>query len=156
MALPGSVVIGGITMVVIAFRHADTLVVDDYYRDGLAINQTLEKDQRAAALNLRAELTFDFPRHELRLRLTGDLSPLPALQLQLLHPTDNTRDDRVLLTGIGGANYAGELTTSFQHRYYLRLQPASLQGEPATDAAWRLNGELDFNSGHQTVLIADE
>jgi len=45
--LPASVVVAGLTTLVLANRHADDLVVDDYYKDGLAINRKLEKQQRA-------------------------------------------------------------------------------------------------------------
>ena len=57
IALPGSVVIASLVTVYIAFSGADSLVVDNYYRDGLAINQVLEQDRRAEALGSPAATT---------------------------------------------------------------------------------------------------
>ena len=54
--LPASVVVAAISTVVIANRHADDLVVDDYYKDGLAINRQLEKIERAKGLGITATL----------------------------------------------------------------------------------------------------
>ena len=41
--LPASVVVAGLSTWYIAHRHADDLVVDEYYKSGLAINRQLEK-----------------------------------------------------------------------------------------------------------------
>ena len=56
--LPASVVVAGLSTLYIANRHADDLVVDDYYKDGLAINRQLEKKQRANVLGITAQLTI--------------------------------------------------------------------------------------------------
>ncbi len=47
--LPASVVVASLYTVYIANRGADDLVVDEYYKDGLAINRQLEKEQRSLA-----------------------------------------------------------------------------------------------------------
>ena len=65
IALPASVVVAGLITVFIAFRHADTLVNDNYYKDGLAINQTLAQDTRARELGVEATIDFD--------RVTGEV-----------------------------------------------------------------------------------
>ena len=41
IALPACVVIAAIATALIASRHADDLVADSYYKDGLAINRRL-------------------------------------------------------------------------------------------------------------------
>ncbi len=56
IALPATVVVAGFVTLYIANRHADDLVVDDYYKDGLAINQQLEKKAQAEAAGLSASL----------------------------------------------------------------------------------------------------
>lgn len=43
MIPPAAAVIGGIATIIIAIINADELVVADYYRQGLIINQTLEQ-----------------------------------------------------------------------------------------------------------------
>ena len=54
--LPASVVVASLSTWYIAHRHADDLVVDEYYKDGLAINRQLEKKQRAEAQGITASI----------------------------------------------------------------------------------------------------
>ena len=51
---PAIVVVAGIVTAVIAIETDDGLVADDYYKRGLAINQTLERAARTAVLGLTA------------------------------------------------------------------------------------------------------
>ena len=143
LALPGSVVIAGMSMVFIAFKGADTLVSDNYYRDGLAINQVLEQDQRAASLSLSAELHFDLESGELFIDLIGIEAPM--MTLLFLHPTDESRDQSVTLKQVRSGFYRSDLAFHPSHRYYLRLLP-----EP--DRKWRLNGEIDFANTQKVIL----
>ena len=53
---PAIVVVAGIATLVIAVRSDDGLVADDYYKRGLAINQVLERVERAASLGLSANV----------------------------------------------------------------------------------------------------
>ena len=56
ISLPATAVIAGVATVWIAATSADGLVVGDYYKTGLAINQTLARDDVAHALALTANL----------------------------------------------------------------------------------------------------
>ena len=58
MSLPATAVIAGVTTVVIAIQSADGMVVGDYYKAGLAINQTLQREALAAQLGYRASAGF--------------------------------------------------------------------------------------------------
>ena len=53
MAGPAVVVVAGVVTAWIAFSGADGLVADDYYKQGLAINKVLAREQRAAFLGER-------------------------------------------------------------------------------------------------------
>ena len=59
MALPASAVAASLATVFIAVTHQDNLVVDDYYKQGLAINQSLKQQAAAKALDLSADAIFD-------------------------------------------------------------------------------------------------
>lgn len=87
--LPGVAVVAGITTVIIAATTFDGLVVDDYYKEGLAINRDLDKDHMAARLGLSAAMDFDLARGKVSVVLDSKL-PIPdqgALTLNLIHPT---------------------------------------------------------------------
>ncbi|MDX2350492.1 MAG: FixH family protein, partial [Porticoccus sp.] len=147
MALPGSVVIAGLTTVYIAFNGADTLVNDNYYRDGLAINQSLEQDRLAIAMGLSAELRLDSDSGELFVTLIGAEVGTPKLLLQLLHPTDETRDRDLSMSLMSPNHYRVDLERNLRHRYYLRLLPAP-------EHEWRLSGEINFSNSSQVTLLA--
>ena len=143
IALPASVVVSGLTMVVIAFKHADTLVNDNYYRDGLAINEVLAEDARARELGVRAEVVFDTESGEVMVHVSGSRNE--ALRLLLIHPVDEKADQTIPLVHVGDGRYRADLEVIPSHRFYVRLQ--------APEQRWRLNGELDFATRNRIELI---
>ncbi|MEH6468892.1 MAG: FixH family protein [Porticoccus sp.] len=147
MALPGSVVIAGLATVYIAFNGADTLVNDNYYRDGLAINQSLEQDHLAISMGLAAELRLDNDSGELFVMLKGAEVNVSHLVLELLHPTDGERDRELSMSLVAPNYYRVDLERNLRHRYYLRLTPAP-------DHEWRLSGEINFSNSSQVTLRA--
>src|SRR5512147_2742844 len=91
IALPATAVVAGLTTVWIAFQNDDGLVVGDYYKEGLAINQTLARDDAARALALAA--TMKGEDGALELTLAGHLKTYPVqLILTLAHPTHQGMD----------------------------------------------------------------
>lgn len=84
---------GAIT-ILLAVWSDDGLVADDYYRRGLAINQTLARDQLAARLGLRASVRVT-ASGLVQVRLEGDATPPAGLVLRLIHPT-RAGEDRLL------------------------------------------------------------
>ncbi len=55
---PLAAIVGGMVTLWLAATTSDSLVVDDYYREGRAINQQLARDRVAASLGLHAQLRF--------------------------------------------------------------------------------------------------
>src|SRR3569623_1841960 len=79
MSLPATAVAAGLTTVWIAYQSADGLVVGDYYKEGLAINQPLERDAAARTL---AHPTHQGMDHTLTLHYAGGgryRATLPAM-----------------------------------------------------------------------------
>lgn len=147
IALPASVVVAGLTTVYIAFKGADDLVSDNYYRDGLAINQRLEQDQKALKMGLTADIRLDTESGELFVVIKGAEISASQLFLQLLHPMAENRDRDYVLSLMSPNRYRIDLDVGLNHRYYLRLFP-----EP--DREWRLNGEINFTDTNQVTLRA--
>jgi hypothetical protein len=56
IALPATAVVAGIATLVIAAKTFDGMVVDDYYKEGQAIVQTIGRVEHARELGLRAAL----------------------------------------------------------------------------------------------------
>jgi hypothetical protein len=133
MGAPAAAVAMGIVMLVVGLRSDDGLVVDDYYKRGLAINQVLDREARAAALGLEASLAFTPGRDRVRLTLSGKASSSEPATLRLVHPTRAGQDQVVTLTvGAGGA-LEGALQPPLPGTWRLVLE--------SSDGAWRVAGE---------------
>jgi uncharacterized protein len=135
ISLPATVVVAALTTVVIANRGADDLVVDDYYKNGLAINRQLEKQQRAQQLGISATVLIDGPSVvvQTRGRVSGD-----ALQLHLSHPLEADRDFELALKSFGSGIYRGHLRRTPAPRWHWVLESPGEKG-------WRLDGTLGDN-----------
>jgi hypothetical protein len=142
---PAMVVVAGVVTAWIAFSGADALVSDDYYKQGLAINRTLAREQRAQQLGLSAQVSFvsvsvaasDGMNRSaamdglLRLQARGR-DPLPALlELRLAHPTRPALDRSILLQRTpDGSGYEARVSLPMATRWQASLE----------SPGWRLRG----------------
>ena len=133
MSLPASAVIAGLATVWIAAHNADGLVVGDYYKAGLAINQTLARDDAARALGLTA--TLKQADGALDLTLAGRLETYPErLALTFAHPTRQGQDQALTLHHAGAGHYRAGLATLPAGKWHVQLAD--------TASTWRLAGTL--------------
>jgi hypothetical protein len=112
MAGPAIIVVACLSMVALAIRTDDGLVADDYYKRGLAVNQTLERAARGAALALAATVSIDGDGGA-TVALDGggdapDAHP-PSLRLRLAHPTRAGDDRAAVLARVGEGRYRGRV-----------------------------------------------
>ena len=135
IALPATVVVAGLSTWWIAARDADTLVVDDYYKEGLAINRVLHRQELARQLGLSA--TISTGPEAVEVRLSGEQQPT-AITLMLSHPLDAGRDQDVLLAQILPGLYRGAVRLPAASRWIWRVEPVGTSAEET----WRLDGEL--------------
>jgi hypothetical protein len=145
MSGPAIVVVAGIATAVIAFRTSDGLVADDYYKQGLVINQTLKRDEKALAMGLGAELLFSPGREHIRLTLSGQ-GPgqgVQALHLSLLHPTQAGRDQEIALRQIAPGLYEAAMLSPGSGTWRLQVEDRV--------AGWRLVGAWRSNQDHITL-----
>ena len=133
MAGPAIVIVAGFVTAWLAIVSDDGLVVDDYYKQGLTMNQRLQRDHYASDLGLRA----DFMRSGQQVRLTvaaeRDAALPEALTLKLSHPTRAGQDQMVKMVSEGQGFYGGKLSANISGRWYVSIE------DPA--GKWRLQGE---------------
>ena len=101
MSGPAIVLVAGAVTTWIAFASADGLVAGDYYKKGLAINQDLQREQRAAQRAIRADITME--PGKVRVRLSG--ADPEALLGQLVHATRAGYDQRLRLSKVAPGLY---------------------------------------------------
>ena len=111
MAPPAAAVVAGMVMLWLAITSYDGLISDDYYRQGLAINKTLRRDDRAFELNYRArmQLSEDSSRVRVFFEAAQNETLPTALQLKLAHPTRAGRDQTAVLHAYAPGHYEAEL-----------------------------------------------
>ena len=107
MAGPAAAVVAGFATLWIAVSTSDGLVAEDYYRQGLAINRVLARENAAERLGIVARAEPGTGR--LVVRLEGRLAPPPALVARLAHATRAGHDMRLLLAHEADGDYAAAL-----------------------------------------------
>jgi|WetSurMetagenome_2_1015567.scaffolds.fasta_scaffold753868_2 uncharacterized protein len=132
MAGPAIVVVAGLFTAWLAVTHEDGLVADDYYKQGLAINQEIRRDAAAGAVNLHARLMFG--GGAVRVFLSGSATTSGTLVLRLVHPTRAKLDQKIPLTANPGGWYEGKLDAISGSRWGVVLEDEA--------RTWRLTGEL--------------
>lgn len=134
IAVPAASVVAGMTMLWLAIRSNDGLVADDYYKQGLAINQSLRRDQRAVELGYRAHLSLSDDRARIRVVLLGaPEATLPGdLRLKLAHRTRAGLDQDLLLKSTAPGQYEAALTAPAAGKWLVVIEDASND--------WRLSG----------------
>jgi hypothetical protein len=135
MVAPVASVLAGIVMTWLAVASSDGLVVDDYYKQGLAINRTLQRDVRAQAMGLRAEMSVSPERSRVAITVSsanGAVVPA-AIRLHFAHPGKSGMDQVVMLAAVSTGRYEGVVEPLTSGRWLLTVEDA--------DRTWRLNGE---------------
>lgn len=135
----------------IAFRHADDVVIDNYYKQGRMINQSMEQDRKALEYNLSANLRFDQTTGEVFLRIPTHDSVPQQLLLLLDHPFEADLDQQIVLQQVSAGQYRGELERELSYAWYLALMP-ELNKARRREAQWLLSGEINFQAGDETEL----
>lgn len=136
-------------LLTVAYKQADDVVIDNYYKEGRMINQRIEEDRQAREIGLGAELRFDMTSAEVLLTLVANEgAELPdTVILHLDHPIEADFDLEIELLSIAPGRYRADLDQRLAHRWYVRLMPKVTADN--AENFWRLMGEINLaNSDH--------
>lgn len=124
ISFPLAAVIGGIITITLAIKSDDGLVVDDYYKEGLKINRTLERDNAAKAYDLQAKLQLPENAGEFRLILSGngDFSPPKELSVKFLHATRGGHDQEIAMKKSMGNTYLGQIPKLISGKWHILIE----------------------------------
>lgn len=124
ISLPLAAVLAGFYTLYLAIDSYDGLVVDEYYKEGLAINKRLEKEDKARQYGLEAELQFNNQNKQLRLYLhSKDNFPAPEfVQVSLSHATRKGYDQILLLRPIDSYIYQTEFNDLIKGRWNIIIE----------------------------------
>jgi len=133
LAAPLAAIIAGSYTWWIAASGSPSMVVDDYTKQGKAINQTLARDQRSAELGLHATLVADVATQGASLRIVSAQkeADLPAtLRIQLIHATRAELDQQAWLQRAADGHWRGALAVPSGGRWVVQVDDGAGQ--------WRL------------------
>ncbi len=137
ISIPFSAVIMGVVMIWLAIDTDDGLVADDYYKQGLAINDVITLDKKASELNLSAVIQFESSSKVINVQFDkGLLTDYPVLlQLNFQHATRANSDISITLNHGMGDQYIGYLDKAISEGvWYFEVINSGMAEE-----SWKLN-----------------
>lgn len=145
MAGPAAVIVAGAITVYLAIVSNDGLVADDYYKRGLAINQTLARDAAAHSLDYQARIEFagDFAR--VRVSFDHGMPADAPLVLRLAHPGRPALDRVLPLTAEADGRYVATFPALSAGRWQIILEDAARH--------WRLTGVVNAVAAPGRVTV---
>jgi hypothetical protein len=157
---PAIVVVAAIVTAYIAWRTADGVVADDYYKRGLAVNEELGRSQRAEALRINGRLTFDGTSAgdavRLLLRSGEDATGDPAIHVRLVHPgrADFDREAMLAKRGVDGDGKA-EYVGTWQPAQPLPAGSRALWSVIVEGRDWRLDADVGHADAQRKVAAPE-
>lgn len=146
ISLPASAVFGGIATFILAVNSPNALVADDYYKQGLAINQQTERLRTATERGIEGLLRANNEYITLELQAI-DLQFPASLRLELIHATRDDLDKSYTLERIDNKLYRAPYQSLQAGSWYLRLQ--------SDDSQWELRGKAHIDNGLQARLSGE-
>lgn len=136
MAGPATVIVAGFITLWLAITSFDGLVVDDYYKRGLAINQALARTTAAENLGLQGEVEWNPLDGAVAVKLerTGGAALPDSVRLTVSHATRAGHDQIVMLARKGDGRYAGRVDPLGPGRWQIMIEDTAGQ--------WRVKGGL--------------
>lgn len=145
------VVVVSLSFVTVAVKKADNTVIDNYYKEGRMINQSIAQDQRALNWGVSVDLQWQPTSETMVLQFHSEVLPAPAkLILWLDHPFDETQDVELVAPHLGEGRFEVAWPRR-QHNWYLTLVPDGALSR--NDAPWRLKGDIHTNVTDHWQLV---
>lgn len=128
-----SILVGGIQLYA-ALNSSSDLVKDDYYKEGLAINQVITKREAAKDMGIKAILRLDNITGELI--LTTENASAEEISALFAHAAVSSKDFYVTFTQIQHGEYRAQLEEPLTGIWNVYLESAN---------GWQLNGRINSN-----------
>jgi hypothetical protein len=133
IAVPLSSFIVGFIVVHFATNTTDSLVIDDYYKEGRSINLNIDKTLKAKSLRITTDLTIDDGNIALKFH-SGIPKEGNALKLAFYHVTLSDRDITLLLSRDANGIYRGHTDANLAGKWQVTLSPV--------DDSWKIQNVI--------------
>lgn len=145
--LPATVVVASFATYFIAAHKPDSLVNEEYVKQGMAVvSPSSGLEENAARRMIAAEIASQDGK--VTLLLTGKLEAHPvALLMTVIHPTHSDQDIALRLDGAGDGTYFGALPAGVTGKRRILIEPV--------DRAWRLSGDAQLSATGSWKIVAN-
>ncbi|WP_026374929.1 FixH family protein [Aestuariibacter salexigens] len=145
IAVPtSSVIVAGI-VVQLATNTTDSLVVDDYYKEGRTINLRLDKFKVAKEMGIKSQLLVNDSSISLQFE-QGAPQNGEALKLSFQHTTLKERDFSILLTRDANGVYRGSTDSDTSGKWRVSLLPMNEEWKVQHIVALPRTAPIVFNA----------
>lgn len=143
--IPAMAVVMGAVMITLAVTTYDGLVVDDYYKKGLQINRSMERDRIAEEQELASVVRIGPSGGAIEVSLVGNAAfEAPEIvNLRLFHATRSGLDLHLRLRRIADGRYLASRPDLAPGRWHLQLDAKG----------WRLKGEIQGTQDGQRLRL---
>ena len=146
---PFAVVIAGSITIWIAMTQQDALVVDDYYKQGKAINQDLRRDRVATDLGMQFLAHYDASTRVLSGTVSNKAKQnIGSISVRLIHATIPEKDVVLLVQPDTAGNFSIALPMLDMGRWQVLVENENRD--------WRLNGIWTWPAQPDIVIEADK
>ncbi|BFN14560.1 MULTISPECIES: FixH family protein [Marinobacter] len=144
---PLASIMWGITALTVSSSMDNSLVTDDYSKQGRGINMSIARDEKAADLKMAGTLSLNGRSATLDLSTVNGAADYPYLVFNLYHPTLSGQDKTIQFTQVAPGQYRGQLLEDVSGRWYYDLQ--------GPDNDWRVKGEVRLPSSTPIRINAE-
>lgn len=153
---PAVAVVAGVITMGIAVDSFDGVVSDDYYRQGLAINRSLERDAHARERGVSARVHFNPAGDRVRVTVAGDVVPGDLLRLRLVRAARGGDDQQVELLPVAPGLYEGRLARPPHGRWHVHLEDAGHVWRVAATTQMPADGTITLQPATTTRPATEE
>ncbi len=139
LGIPFGTVVACAFTIYLAISTQDGVVVDDYYKEGKAINHSKARDERARELGLSAQMVRG-DNQAVRFMFNTPI-PEKSLVATFSHATQDDKDVSIALVATGERVFDAVLEPLPPGKWYIQLSP--------TESDWRLRAtayDSDFST----------
>jgi hypothetical protein len=122
IVLPLTSMVLSFSMLNLAFNSEDSMVIDDYYKEGRGINLKIQKLQQAKILNISTKVQV-FSDYVEVVFISSALKNGEAITLDFFHSTQKFKDFSVTLLRDANGIYRAPLTRDVLGKWKLSLHP---------------------------------
>lgn len=142
-----SIVMGSITLY-LALSRPVSVVQDNYYKEGLAINQQMQAIEKAQEQGITLQLVLSKGMATVEVNQTLP-SSTQQLSLYLSHNLNDKLDRKLIANRVSEQQFATTMQALPAGIWYISVTPADEQQQ------WRIKGKINNQKQHKFLLTAN-